>query len=120
MGEGPKRTRLLMANEPRAYREVIAEAVRDLRPDVEIMTVEPVEIDDSITGFRPDMVICSVATERVKKSVLVWVELYPEFSQQSVISVKGETSQVEDIQLADLLAVVDRAAIAPKKLAQSD
>lgn len=97
-----------MANEPRAYREVIAEAVRDLRPEVEIMTVEPGELDDSISNSRPDMVICSVATETVKRNVPVWVELYPEFSPQSVISVKGETSKVDEIQLADLLSVVDR------------
>lgn len=109
MADGPKRTRLLMANEPRAYREVIAEAVRDLRPDVEVMTVEPGEIDDTTSNFKPDMVICSVVTEMVKRDVLVWVELYPEFSPQSVISVKGETSKVDEIQLADLLCVVDRA-----------
>lgn len=98
-----------MANEPRAYREVIAEAVRDLRPDVEIMTVEPGKLDDSIPVFKPNMVICSVATETVKKSVLVWVELYPEFSPQSIVSVNGETSKIDEIQLADLLEVVDRA-----------
>lgn len=109
MGEGPKRTRLLMANEPRAYREVIAEAVRDLRSDVDVMTVEPGELDDAISNFRPDMVICSAATETVKRNVLVWVELYPEFSPQSVVSVKGEISKVDEIQLADLLAILDRA-----------
>lgn len=102
--------RLLMANEPRAYREVIAEAVRDLRPDVEIMTVEPGEVDSHISNFRPDMVICSVATEAVK-DVRVCVELYPEFRPQSVISVEGKTSEVDEIQLADLLAVVDRAGL---------
>lgn len=108
VADGPKRTRLLMANEPRAYREVIAEAVRDLRPEVDVMTVEPEELDGAISDFGPDMVICSVATETVKRSVLVWVELYPEFNPRSVISVKDETSQIEEIQLADLLSVVDR------------
>lgn len=108
MTQGPKQTRLLMANEPRAYREVIAEAVRDLRPDVDVMTVAPEEMDDSIAGFKPDMVICSVVTESAKK-VPVWVELYPEFSQQSVVSVKGEVSKIDEIQLADLLAFLDRA-----------
>lgn len=106
---GPKQIRLLMANEPRAYREVIAEAVRDLRPSIKVMTVEPGELDDSVSNFRPDMVICSAATEMVKKNVLIWIELYPEFSPKSVISVKGESSKIDEIQLADLLEILDRA-----------
>ena len=35
------RTLVLMANEPRAYREGIAAVISQLRPEVEIETVEP-------------------------------------------------------------------------------
>lgn len=100
--------RLLMANEPRAYREVIAEAVRELRPDVEVKTVELDALDDAVSAFEPDMVICSKATEAVREGVLAWLELYPEFSARSVASVDGETSTIEEIQLPDILSFIDR------------
>jgi hypothetical protein len=38
-----------------------------------------------------------------------WVELYPNFEAHSVVSVLGERSTVEEIQLSDLLSIVDRA-----------
>lgn len=98
-----------MANEPRAYREVIAEAMHELRPALVIMTVEPEDMDGSVASFGPDIVICSAVTDLVESEVLAWVELYPEYGPQSVISVKGEVSKVNEIQLADLLCVVDRA-----------
>jgi hypothetical protein len=100
--------RLLMANEPRAYREVIAEAVRELRPGVEVRTVEPGALDEAISEFQPDMVICSKATEAVREGVLTWLELYPEFSANSVASVNGETATFGEIQLPDILSVIDR------------
>jgi hypothetical protein len=103
-----EKTRLLMANEPRAYREVIAEAVRELRPGVEVKTVEPEALDASISTFEPDLVICSSASEAVRKNVLAWIELYPEFSAHSVAQVDGEVSIFEEIQLSDILAVIDR------------
>lgn len=97
-----------MANEPRAYREVIAEAVRELRPGVEVETVEPEDLGDAISSFGPDMVICSSATEAVREGALAWIELYPEFSAHSVANVGGETSTFEEIQLPDILSVIDR------------
>lgn len=104
----PDKMRLLMANEPRAYREVIAEAVRELRSGVEVRTVEPGALDDAISDFGPDMVICSSATEAVRENALAWLELYPEFSAHSVANVGGETSTFEEIQLSDILSVIDR------------
>ena len=65
--------RVLMANEPRAYREGIAAVIGQLRPTVEVETVEPNALDDSIERFLPDMVICSKATEVLKGKVRVWV-----------------------------------------------
>lgn len=97
-----------MANEPRAYREVIAEAVRELRPGVEVRTTEPDALDDAVSDFGPDVVICSKATEAVRERATTWLELYPEFGARSVASVDGETVAFEEIQLSDILSVIDR------------
>ena len=100
---------MLMANEPRAYREGIAAVIGQLRPKVEIETVEPSALDDSINRFSPDMVICSKATEVLKDRVRVWVELYPENGALSVANIGGRRMEYTEIQLPDLLSIVDKA-----------
>lgn len=100
--------RLLMANQPRAYREVIAEAVRELRPGFEVVTVEPGELDRSVLTLEPDAVICNSASEVVRKKVPVWIELYPDFASSSVVSMEGRLSTLEDIQHSDILSILDR------------
>jgi hypothetical protein len=96
------RLRVLMANEPRAYREGIAAVISQLRPEVEIETVEP-------EALEPDMVICSKATDALKRRVRVWVELYPDNASLSVASIGGRRVEYAEIQLPDLLSIVDKA-----------
>ena len=98
-----------MANEPRAYREGIAAVISQLRPEVEVKTVEPNALDTSIERFSPDMVICSKATDALKGGVRVWVELYPENAAYSVASIGGRRMEYTEIQLPDLLSIVDKA-----------
>ena len=43
-----RKTRVLLANVPRAYREVIASAIRALRPNLEVESTEPDELDGCI------------------------------------------------------------------------
>lgn len=103
------RPRVLMANEPRAYREGIAAVIGQLRPGVEVRTVEPSALDTSIERFSPDMVICSKATDALEGGVRVWVELYPENDGLSVANIGGRRMEYAEIQLPDLLSIVDRA-----------
>lgn len=105
-----------MANEPRAYREGIAAVIGQLRPEVEVRTVEPAALEGSISRFSPDMVVCSKATDALKGRVRVWVELYPEHAAHSVASIGGRTAEYAEIQLPDLLSIVDRA----EELAQAN
>jgi len=109
VGNPARRPRVLMANEPRAYREGIAAVIGQLRPTVEVQTVEPNALDDSIERFAPDMVICSKATEMLKNRVRVWVELYPENGALSVANIGGRRMEYTEIQLPDLLSIVDKA-----------
>jgi hypothetical protein len=105
----PRRTHVLLANEPRAYRESIAQVFRQLRPNVEVVTAEPHELEDQILRLAPEMVICSEATSFVREHVPVWVELYPGYGPRSVVGIGEERSTIEEIQLSDLLSIVDRA-----------
>jgi hypothetical protein len=100
---------VLLANEPRAYRETIALVFRQLRPNVEVITSEPGELEEHVLRLAPDMVVFSEAGGLVRERVPFWVELYPGYGPSSVVGASGERSTIEDIQLSDLLSMVDRA-----------
>lgn len=102
------KTHILMANEPRSYREAMAAGIRLLRPNVEVVVVEPDGLDAGVQRHEPDLVVCSKATDRVRYGVHAWIELYPESGARSTVNVDGEERAFEDIQLSDLLSVVDR------------
>jgi hypothetical protein len=97
-----------LANDPRAYREAIAQAIHQLRPDVDIEIAEPPDLDSSIRRFVPDMVVCSEVTDTVRSNVRVWVELYPGHASRSVANVAGKYEEYAEIQLSDLLSIIDR------------
>jgi hypothetical protein len=109
IGHQPRKVLILLANEPRAYRESIAAVFRQLRPNVEVITAEPEELEARILGLAPNMIICSEATSVVRERVPVWVELYPDYGSSSVVGIEGRRTTFEEIQLSDLLSIVDYA-----------
>jgi hypothetical protein len=100
--------RILLANEPRAYRETLAGAFRILKPNTEVFVIDPDKLNDEVERLSPQLVICSRTTPTVETRSLSWVELYPEYSSVSVVSVGGERSTIAWIELGDLLRVIDR------------
>jgi hypothetical protein len=100
--------RILLANEPRSYRETLAAAFRILKPNTEVFVVDPDKLDGEVERLSPHLVICSRTTPTVETQSPAWVELYPEYSSVSVVSVDGERSTIAWIELADLLWVIDR------------
>lgn len=101
--------RVVVANEPRAYREVTAEVLKQLRPDVEFELTDPEGLDEAVSRLLPDMVVCDHATRTVREGVAVWLELYPGGDARSTASVHGERKTIEDVQLSDIVGLVDRA-----------
>lgn len=109
--ESPKeRLRVLLANEPRSYRESIASVFRQLRPDLRVEVAEPEALEYRVDQLRPHVAIFSHATQEVRMRVPVWVELYPDHAARSVAYEGGKRTEFAEIQLHDLLAIVDRAA----------
>ena len=100
--------RILVANELRFYREAIASALSALESLVEVIAVEPEELDGELERFAPHLVICSRVSAAVKERALAWVELYPDHGPLAFISIGGELSTVEGIELSDVLSIVDR------------
>lgn len=100
---------VLLANEPRSYREAMAEVFRALKPLARIHVAEARELDTEVGRLLPGLVICSCATPLVRSEVPAWVELYPEHNSLATICIGGERLTVDGIGIADLLSAVDRA-----------
>ena len=105
--------RILVACELQSYRQSLAAAFRELRPDVEVFEVEKEDLDQEVERLGPHLVVCSKLTTRVEDRAPSWVELYPNHGTRSVVNVLGERSSVEEIHLSDLLSIIDGTGGAP-------
>ncbi len=100
--------RILIANEPRSYREVIAAALRALRPQMEVIAVEPVMLDGEVINHNPHLVVCSEFSAVVQRHALAWVMLYPGGAGWATICIAQECVTVEHIELDRLIEVIDQ------------
>jgi hypothetical protein len=100
--------RILVANEPRSYREVIATTLQVLRPHLEVIEVEPEDLDREVVRLVPNMVLCSRLSEAVETRPIAWVVLYPNGETQAVISIAGHSQPVSgDLPFPLLLSIID-------------
>ncbi len=102
------KVRVLLANEPRAYREAMASAFRRLRPDAEIVVAESDELDEQIRDLRPHLVLSSQPARSLEDRPLPHVLLYPEGESKALVNIDGQQTTIADVDLEDLLWVIDR------------
>jgi hypothetical protein len=103
--------RILVANEPQAYRDVVAMAIRVFRPQMEVIVVEPEDLDREIVHRDPTLVVCSTLTEIVETRMFAWILLYPDGKTRAEISLSGQRTSLGDIELTLLLSTVDEAKV---------
>jgi hypothetical protein len=107
-----KKMRALIANDPRVYRELIADALLRLRPLVEVSTAEPAELDREVERLRPHLVISNRTNAGVPTGCLTWVVLYPDEEDRAEIGgAGGHTALVTGIRVADLLSIMDETEL---------
>lgn len=101
--------RVLVANEPRSYREAFGRAFLALRPNVETIIVEPEILDWEAVRLTPDLVICDHVTPVVAATVRSWIELRVE--DEALVAVSNSSAfpaDAREIGLDDFLAFIDR------------
>ena len=101
--------RILLANEPRAYRDVISGTLEALHPDLDVLTAEPAELDEEVLRVSPHLVICSRITPVVESKAPVWIELYPGHTSGAVVELMGEREAIPEMNFEKLLSTVERA-----------
>jgi hypothetical protein len=103
----PSRLRVLVAyeDEYRAYREAIVATIGTLRPHIEVVNAAPGELE--VMAPRADLVICSRSDLQHAEGTLAWIELPNEPELPARIYLQGRCSEVTNLTLDGLLAVVD-------------
>lgn len=100
---------VLLANDPLAYRQALARVFQTQRPDLHVVTVTQEHLDAAVRNHAPLLVICDRLTDLVETSVGAWIELYPAGARRVTSSFGGTRSISSDLDLAALLAFLDRA-----------
>lgn len=98
--------RILLANEPTVYREAMAEALRELRPQVEVGVVEPEELDHVVGRLGPHLVVCS-RVDAVVETVFAWMLIYPDGEDRAEFKAGQYRSSVVSVELGDLIRAAD-------------
>ena len=100
--------RVVIANEPRAYREAMGGALGALCPQAQVSVVGPDELDGEVLRLQPQVVLCSEITETVRGHVPTWISLYPGGQALVVVCVDGHEPVLAALALDGLIAIVDR------------
>jgi hypothetical protein len=103
-----EKIRVVVANEPRAYREALAEALRNLCPRADVIIIEPAALHQYVRRFTPHFVLGSELDPDMLTGLFCWVDLYPNGEQYAVINIGGERTTVDNLDLAGLLRIVDQ------------
>ena len=99
---------VMVAHSHLAYREVIAIAFKEFRPHLEVVVVEPENLDKEFASALPHLVVCSRVTDLVERHTLAWIELYPDNNAtESVVSLAGEKTIHPNMDFETLLSVLD-------------
>lgn len=100
--------RVLVANGPLAYRGAIAEALRCLRPDAEVVDTDPEDLPTEASHLRPHLVVGDDRSALESSGAPAWILLYPDGACRVEICVAGRHTTATDLDFDDLLAVVDQ------------
>ena len=100
--------RILVANEPRSYRDVLAGTLGAIHPHAALRCAEPTDMDAELEDFDPHLIICSELTQAVEDCDRAWVLLYPEGKPLAVVCLDGEPVTVFNIEFDEILSIVDR------------
>lgn len=100
---------VIVAIEPRSYRQVIGETLRVLRPHIEVSVLDPDTLRAGVTRLEPDLVFSNQPDTFAPTGRPAWVEFLPYEEPPARICVAGQRREMEQVELEDLLSIVDEA-----------
>lgn len=101
--------RILVTVQPQMYREALALALYQHRPDIEVMLGPPKSLDGRKEDFWPHLLVrndTDGADMELYRRALCWVEVLYSDGMDARVRLDGEVREIEDICMDDLLALV--------------
>jgi hypothetical protein len=92
-----------------AYQGALAAAIKILRPDVEVKTIELEGLHEMVKGFEPDIVLGSGFDEEEVRDVPSWIGLTLDPDRPTRICVHGIYSEIVNPTLDKTLAIIEEA-----------
>jgi hypothetical protein len=104
--------RILVANTPRMYRESLALAIQQERPNFEVLIADPDKVDGEVERLAPHALVRDddgIETWS-PNGVICWAGILIDNHLNARISVDGRISEIHDVSLEGFLAALDEAA----------
>src|SRR5438045_8332518 len=95
--------RIIIANEPRSYRDALAGVLEQRHPQDTVATSEPGQIEQALRQWPEALVVCSEVTPAVEKLAGAWVRL----GDDGEVAVSGGAEVVAMGRRVGLEAVLD-------------
>jgi hypothetical protein len=92
----------------RAYQGALSAAIKILRPDMEVKTVELEDLREMVERFEPDIVIGSGFDEEDMRGVPNWVVLSLDPASATRVNVCGDYSEIVNPTLDKLVAIIEK------------
>ena len=101
---------VVVAIEPRSYRQVIGEAIRASRPHVEVIVLDPDTLGAGLRRLHPELVFANRPDDAFAPDGRgAWVEFLPYEHPPARVCMAGRRRELEEVELEDLLSIVDEA-----------
>ena len=110
-GDEGARPLVLFAIEPRSYAEAIGGVIAELRPGIDVLVVDPKDLVFEMGRRAPALVLCGEERPDGCDEAVRWAEFSP-YEEPEVVRVDGRAERFPGLGLEDLLALVDRLAVA--------
>ena len=88
--------KVVMAAEPRVYREAIGETIKDLKPHIEVAIVDPEDLKRAVSNLDPELVICSQPDTFTPEGRPAWIEFRPYDEPTAKVCLGGRYSELEE------------------------
>jgi hypothetical protein len=100
--------RVLVAIAPSMYRQTLTLFLRRRRPDIEVKSLDPVDLERECALFEPHLLVChDRVSEEIRSKALARIEILYSDSLDALVKMDGRDSRLEDISIEGLLAIVD-------------
>lgn len=102
--------RVLIALNPLMYRQTILFFLAEHRPLIDLKSADPADLDQELSSFSPDLLICHETIPAVRHHVVSQVEILYSDGLDALVCVEDRESRINNIGVQDLLNAVDETA----------